>query len=257
MSPAAGPPLILASASPGRARVLEAAGVDFTTRVSSVDEDEVLAAARAVDGEQDLSPAEAALLLARAKAEDVAAAQRHAPDHTSQPALVLGCDSVFELDGEACGKPYEVEIAVERWRAMRGRTGVLHSGHWLIDDTGEAAGRTVSTEVSFAAPRESQIRAYAESGEPLHCAGAFTIDGRGAAFVRGVCGDHLSVIGVSPHMLAELMAELGHDITAHWRDAHPAAAGAADGPDVTAAAPETGHSLSSYAENPQQEPRGR
>lgn len=206
--------LVLASASPGRARVLKAAGVAFSTEVSSVDEEEVLAAARALGGAEGLAPSEVALLLARAKAEDVAAAPR-------QPqAPVLGCDSVFELDGEAYGKPYEVDVAVARWQMLRGRTGVLHSGHWLNGPQGQAVGRTVSTRVSFAEPTEAQIRAYAESGEPLHCAGAFTIDGRGAAFVRSVDGDHLSVIGVSPHALTELLAEIGEDITDYWRPSH-------------------------------------
>lgn len=246
------PQLVLASASPGRARVLQAAGLDFTTEVSSVDEDEVLAGARAVGGEQGITPAEVALLLARAKAEDVAAV-RQVSGQQERPALVLGCDSVFELDGEAYGKPYEVEIAVERWRAMRGRTGVLHSGHWLIGETGEAVGRTVSTEVSFAAPSEAQIRAYAESGEPLHCAGAFTIDGRGAAFVRGVSGDHLSVIGVSPHVLAELLAELGRDITAHWRQDTTAP----PHEDTTAPDQPVAASASTHPQTPEQEPRGR
>ncbi|WP_261624148.1 Maf family protein [Nesterenkonia marinintestina] len=206
-------PLILASASPGRAQVLEGAGLDFSVEVSSVDEDEVLSAARALADAEDVPAEEVALLLARAKAEDVAARP------PGRGALVLGCDSVFELDGQTYGKPYEPEIAVQRWLEMRGRTGTLHSGHWLIGPDGDAVGRTVSTRVSFAEPAEEEIRAYAESGEPMHCAGAFTIDGRGAAFVTGVEGDHLSVIGVSPHVLARLLAELGRGITDHWRGA--------------------------------------
>lgn len=239
-TPADRVPLILASASPGRARVLEDAGLDFAVEVSSVDEDEVLAAARALAGTEDVPAEEVALLLARAKAEDVASRP------FGRRTLVLGCDSVFELDGQTYGKPYEPEIAVRRWLDMRGRTGTLHSGHWLIDSEGAAVGRTVSTEVSFAEPTEAEIRAYAESGEPLHCAGAFTIDGRGAAFVRSVEGDHLSVIGVSPHTLARLLAELGRGITDHWRETS-AADGDAEVPPPT----------SVPTENREQEPRGR
>lgn len=213
--------LILASASPARARVLEHAGITFEVMVSDVDEDAVVASARARG--EDLTCAGTATLLARAKAQDVATRDEAAG------ALVLGCDSVFELDGTPYGKPYEVEVAVERWRQMRGRTGTLHTGHWMISagdrgaDTDDGAGaragagRTVSTQVSFAEPTETQVRAYAESGEPLLCAGAFTIDGRGAAFVREVTGDHLSVIGVSPHAVGQLLVDLDVDITDLWR----------------------------------------
>ncbi|WP_010523953.1 nucleoside triphosphate pyrophosphatase [Nesterenkonia sp. F] len=213
--------LILGSASPGRAEVLTRAGVDFTVRVSAVDEDAAVEAARAA-GEQ-VTPSRMAGLLAQAKAEAVARAVAEEGDEeaaepgASDEVLVLGCDSVFELDGVAYGKPHEPEVAVERWRGLRGRTGTLHSGHHLVRPRdGATAARTVSTQVRFGTPSEEQIRAYAHSGEPLGCAGAFTIDGRGAAFIDGVDGDPQSVIGVSPRALGELLAELDIDITTLW-----------------------------------------
>lgn len=215
-----GPRLILASASPSRRQILTAAGVDFDVVVSEVDEPAVVASA--VEALGPLSPAEEALLLARTKAEDVASRPE------ARGSLVLGCDSVFELDGLAYGKPYEVEVAVERWQQMRGRTGTLHTGHWLVDaasatrTTGsswlgqrpghdgelQAAGETVSTRLTFGRPTDEQIRTYAESGEPLSCAGAFTLEGAAAEFIEHVDGDRESVIGVSPAALARLRAQL-------------------------------------------------
>ncbi|MDS2172052.1 nucleoside triphosphate pyrophosphatase [Nesterenkonia sp. CL21] len=214
------PRLILASASPSRRQILEEAGLDFEVVVSEVDEPAVVASA--VEALGPLTPAEEALLLARTKAEDVASRG------AARGALVLGCDSVFELDGVAYGKPYEVEVAVQRWRQMRGATGILHTGHWLVDassatrTTGsswlgqkpghdgelKAAGETVSTRITFGRPTDEQIRDYAESGEPLHCAGAFTLEGAAAKFIEHVDGDRESVIGVSPAALARLRAQL-------------------------------------------------
>lgn len=205
------PRLVLASASPARARVLEAAGVPFTVLVSEVDED-AIAAASPLAG-----PAETAELLARAKAEDVAV---HAE---AAGALVLGCDSVFELDGVAYGKPWEPEVALERWRMQSGRTGQLHTGHWLVDTRGGSAisrpavGALSSASVTFSEVEEAEVAAYVASGEPLQCAGAFTIDGRGAAFVTAVHGDPNAVIGLSVSTLRGLMADLGVSLTALWR----------------------------------------
>jgi len=135
-------------------------------------------------------------------------------------ALVLGCDSVLELDGQALGKPGSPEEAARRWRAMRGRTGVLHSGHSLHDTaTGRVAEATVSTTVHFADVTDDEIEAYVTTGEPLHVAGAFTIDGLGGAFVSGVEGDHHNVVGLSLPRLRLLVAELGHSWTALWSSA--------------------------------------
>lgn len=223
------PRLILASASTSRRGILEAAGIDFQVVVSEVDEPAVVASA--VEALGPLTPAEEALLLARTKAEDVASRG------AARGALVLGCDSVFELDGVAYGKPYEVEVAVERWRQMRGSTGTLHTGHWLVDASsatrttgsswlgqqpgqdGEllAAGETVSTEITFGRPTDEQIRVYAASGEPLNCAGAFTLEGAAAEFIEHVDGDRESVIGVSTAALDRLRARLADEAVAHPR----------------------------------------
>jgi septum formation protein len=188
--------LVLASASPARLATLRAAGLDPTVVVSGVDESQVT----------DLPPAELALQLAELKCAAVAAR-----DDVPAGALVLGCDSVLELDGEALGKPRDADEARRRWRAMRGRTGVLHSGHSLRDTaTGRVAAATGSTAVHFADVGDDEIEAYVTTGEPLHVAGAFTIDGFGGAFVRGIEGDHHNVVGVSLPLLRELVLELGH-----------------------------------------------
>ncbi len=204
--------LTLASASPARLATLRAAGVEPVVRVSRVDEDAVVDAARAAAGE--LAPPDIALLLARAKAEDVAAAE--GPDAPAPGDLVLGCDSVLELDGEIHGKPGDVATAVERWRRMRGASGVLHTGHWLIDTRDEASGgtrgatgATASTTVHFAEPSDAEIDAYVATGEPLRVAGAFTIDGLGGPFVTAIEGDPGTVVGLSLPLLRELVLELG------------------------------------------------
>jgi septum formation protein len=208
------PQLVLASASPARLATLRAAGVHPQVRVSAVDEPAVLARTGVSD------PQEVALLLARAKAEDVAAG-------LDAEAIVLGCDSVLDLDGVALGKPVDAEDAVQRWRQMRGRSGFLRSGHWLIDLRSAAAGGssgsvggTSVTTVHFADVSDEEIAAYVATGEPLHVAGAFTIDGLGGAFVSGIEGDHHGVVGVSLPLLRELLGSLGVPWTALW---HPAA----------------------------------
>ena len=211
------PGLVLASASPARARILTAAGLAFTVLVSDVDED-------AIAAEHPLAgPAETAQLLARAKAEAVAARPEAAG------AIVVGCDSVFELDGVAYGKPWEPEVARQRWRLQSGRTGQLHTGHWVVDTRGEAgagpaaipgagpaAGALATASVTFAAVSEADVAAYVATGEPLQCAGAFTIDGRGAAFVEAVGGDPNAVIGLSVSTLRTLLADLGVSLASLW-----------------------------------------
>ena len=223
--------LLLASASPARLATLTAAGIDPIVRVSGVDEHAVLAAARERFG--DLEPADAVLVLAQAKAEDVAravAAEADAADDEAQAPgglLVLGCDSLLELDGEVLGKPRDAQDAVERWRSMRGRTGELHTGHWLIDErtpqseggdgTGGTLGAVSSTIVHFADLSDAEIEQYAATGEPLAVAGAFTLDGLGGPFVTGVEGDHHGVVGLSLPLLRELLAEIGVTIPELWR----------------------------------------
>ncbi|PWI43822.1 nucleoside triphosphate pyrophosphatase [Streptomyces sp. ICBB 8177] len=192
--------LVLASASPARLGLLRQAGLDPRVVVSGVDEEAISAP----------TPAELARVLAEAKATAVAAGSG---DH----ALVVGCDSVLDLDGRALGKPKDAADAVERWRAMRGRTGVLRTGHCVIDTaTGKRVGETASTTVRFGTPDDAEIEAYVASGEPLHVAGAFTLDGRSAPFIEGVDGDPGNVIGLSLPLLRRLLAELGVRITDLW-----------------------------------------
>jgi septum formation protein len=199
--------LLLASASPGRLATLRRAGVEPLVQVSGVDEELFLTTTPGTP-----APAEAALLLARAKAEAVAP--------TVADVVVVGCDSVLELDGVVHGKPSDAAEATERWRAMRGRSGVLHSGHWVVDrrtaDQRGATGAVASTTVHFADVTDDEIGAYVATGEPLHVAGGFTIDGLGGAFVEGVEGDHHNVVGLSLPLLRRLLADLGVRWTDLW-----------------------------------------
>ena len=193
------PRLILASASPARLRTLRAAGLDPEVVVSGVDEDDV-------DAE---SIADLALKLAQLKAVAVAAHQPRA--------LVIGCDSVLELDGEALGKPADAAEAIERWQRMRGRSGVLYTGHCVIDTHREVwLARTAATQVRFATVSDEEIEAYVESGEPLAVAGAFTIDGRGSAYVSGISGDPHNVVGISVPLLRVMFDELGFAWHEFW-----------------------------------------
>lgn len=131
--------------------------------------------------------------------------------------VVVGCDSVLDLDGEALGKPRDAEEAVRRWEAMRGRAGVLRTGHCVIDTaSGKRVSETASTVVRFGTPDDEEIAAYVASGEPLHVAGAFTLDGRSAPFVEGIEGDAGTVIGLSLPLLRELLADLGIRLTDLW-----------------------------------------
>lgn len=169
--------------------------------VSGVDED-------AIDAP---TPGELALVLAEAKAAAVAARPEAAG------ALVVGCDSVLELDGEALGKPADSEEATARWKSMRGRSGILRTGHSVIDTaTGRTVSETASTVVRFGEPTDAEVAAYVASGEPLHVAGAFTLDGRSAPFVEAIEGSHGNVIGLSLPLLRRLLGELGISVTDLW-----------------------------------------
>jgi len=208
-------PLVLGSASPARLATLLRAGVTPYVLVSDVDESSVVAQAVSLYGE--LAPEDVALVLARAKCEAVATllAGDSRPDEAPDGALVLGCDSVLELDGEAHGKPADAAEAIARWQRMRGRSGVLHTAHWLIDDrddndggTGATMGVVASTTVRFAKVSDEEIAAYVATGEPLHVAGAFTIDGLGGPFVSGIEGDHHNVVGISLPLLREMLGQV-------------------------------------------------
>ncbi|WP_432835069.1 Maf family protein [Dactylosporangium sp. CA-092794] len=192
---------ILASASPARRRLLIQAGIEPRVVVSGVDESAVQA------GDAATLAGALAGLKARAVASTI----------EGTDVLVLGCDSVLAFDGEILGKPESPADATARWKAMRGRSGVLHTGHCLVDAaTGAAAEEVVATTVHFAEPDDDEIAAYVASGEPLEVAGAFTIDGLGGAFVRGIEGDHTNVVGLSVPTLRLLLARLGVPITSLW-----------------------------------------
>ncbi len=196
--------LVLASASPARRALLTAAGIDVEVLVSGVDESVVEA-----DDAYTLS-----LALARMKARTVAARMQADPG-----VLVLGCDSVLAFEGEILGKPADAAEAIKRWQAMRGRSGVLHTGHHLTDlVSGRQAEDVGTTLVHFADVSDAEIEAYVATEEPLHVAGAFTIDGRGGAFVERIEGDHGNVVGLSLPLLRRLLGELGVSITELWRD---------------------------------------
>ncbi|MFF6958159.1 Maf family nucleotide pyrophosphatase [Streptomyces sp. NPDC008317] len=194
--------LVLASASPARLGLLKQAGLDPRVIVSGVDEDAITAA----------TPAELARVLAEAKANAVAGSGA-----LDGGELVIGCDSVLELDGQALGKPADAAEAVARWQAMRGRSGVLRTGHCVIDTaSGKQVAETASTTVRFGTPDDDEVAAYVASGEPLYVAGAFTLDGRSAPFLEGIEGDAGNVIGLSLPLLRRLLAELGVRITDLW-----------------------------------------
>ncbi|QGV78878.1 Maf family protein [Streptomyces ficellus] len=193
--------LVLASQSPARLGLLRQAGLSPEVIVSGVDEDRFTAP----------TPAELALTLAEAKAAHVAAKPE------ASGALVIGCDSVLELDKQALGKPADAEEATARWKAMRGRAGILQTGHCVYDTVAKRyASATASTLVRFGDPTDEEIAAYVASGEPLHVAGAFTLDGRSAPFIDGIDGDPGNVIGLSLPLLRRLLGELDVAITDLW-----------------------------------------
>ena len=197
--------LVLASASPARLATLRSAGVEPRVVVSGVDESVV----------QETDPAVLVCRLAELKVQAVVAEVEGEHD---APRWVLGCDSMLALDREVLGKPADAADAVRRWRRMRGRTGVLHTGHCLVDLVGRReVTRPVATRVHFADVGDDEIEAYVATGEPLQVAGAFTIDGLGGPFVSGIEGDHHNVVGLSLPALREMLADLGGSWTDFWR----------------------------------------
>jgi septum formation protein len=203
---------VLASQSPARLALLRTAGLEPEQIVSGVDEDSFEAA----------SPAELALQLAIAKAQTVAA-------RVGKDAIVIGCDSVLDFGGEALGKPADLDDARARWRRMRGKDGVLVTGHCVVDtrpgadpDLWRVALDVNPTMVRFTEVTDEEIEAYLASGEPLHVAGAFTLDGLGGWFVESIVGDPSNVIGLSLPLVRRLLGEVGMTVPELWKS-HPAA----------------------------------
>ncbi|MRJ75005.1 septum formation inhibitor Maf [Aeromicrobium sp. SMF47] len=190
--------VVLASQSPARLATLRSAGIEPDVIVSGVDEDQVTTT----------DAGNLAAALAQLKCRAVAAQVE--PD-----ALVIGCDSVLAFEGEIFGKPEGPDEAVGRWRRMRGRSGVLHTGHCVRRGEDELI-ETASTIVHFADVTDDEIDAYVATGEPLHVAGAFTIDGLGGAFIRGIDGDHHNVVGLSLPVLRDMARDLGIPWTSLW-----------------------------------------
>ena len=201
----------LASTSPARLMLLRQAGIEPRTLAPDVDEDAVIASVEKAEGRR-LDVDEHVLLLARRKAADVAT--RVTQGDPAFDGIVIGGDSMFEIDGEILGKPYTADVATRRWRAMRGRTGTLHSGHSVVRvrpgaapmaaDAGAAASVTFSADMT-----DAEIDAYVASGEPLLVAGAFTIDSLGGPFIESVHGDPSTVVGMSLSTVRRLATSLG------------------------------------------------
>jgi septum formation protein len=194
--------LILASASPARLRVLRWAGLDPEVVVSGVNEDDI----------GDLPAAEAVLVLARRKATAVAGRLEG-----GDPALVIGCDSLLEFEGRSQGKPASAGEAAALWRRLRTRTGLLHTGHCLIDTArGAETAVTDTAVVRFGDPSDAEIDAYIATGEPLRVAGAFTLEGYGAAWIDSIDGNYGTITGLSIPVLRRLLGELGIEIVDLW-----------------------------------------
>jgi septum formation protein len=204
--------LVLGSASAGRLKLLRQAGVDPLVVVSGVDEDLVTAGLG-----PDASPAEVVCALAAAKADEVAG---RLDDGVAADCVVVGCDSMLDVDGRLCGKPGSPDAAVSQWRLMGGRSGRLYTGHCLLRLTDGAVShrevQSACTTVRFAVPTEPDLRAYVDNGEPLHVAGGFTLDGLGGWFIDGIDGDPSNVIGVSLSLLRSLVARAGLSVAALW-----------------------------------------
>ncbi|MFM7437783.1 MAG: Maf family protein [Snowella sp.] len=193
------PPFVLASASPARRRLLETVGIKPIIHQSDFDESQI----------QLTDTVELVETLARCKAETVAS--------QLEQSLILGCDSLLVVNGESYGKPESAEIAIARWQRMRGQIGFLYTGHVLIDQTQDKKIiRCGITQVHFADIDDSTIKAYVESQEPLNCAGAFAIEGKGGLFIEKIDGCHTNVIGLSLPLLRKMIWQLGYQVTDFW-----------------------------------------
>ena len=190
------PRIVLASQSTSRRRLLEDAGLKPTIIVSNVDEE--------TDFFNAMPPTDMVIALAISKAHTV----REMIDY---PAILIGCDSTFDVDGVSFGKPGTPEIAIERAQKISGRTGLLHTGHCIIDtEQGIEIADRVTTKVTFTDMTEEEIADYVASEEPLHVAGGFTLDGFGSPFIPVIEGDYTNVVGISMPFLRSAMKQLGY-----------------------------------------------
>lgn len=190
------PRIVLASQSTSRRRLLEDAGLKPTIIVSNVDEE--------TDFFNAMAPTDMVIALAISKAHTV----REMIDY---PAIIIGCDSTFDVDGVSFGKPGTPEIAIERAQKISGRTGLLHTGHCIIDtEQGIEIADRVTTKVTFTDMTEVEIADYVASEEPLHVAGGFTLDGFGSPFIPVIEGDYTNVVGISMPFLRSAMKQLGY-----------------------------------------------
>lgn len=190
------PRIVLASQSTSRRRLLEGAGLKPTIIVSHVDEE--------TDFFNAMAPADMVIALAIAKAHTVR-------EQIDYPAIIIGCDSTFDVDGVSFGKPGTPEIAMDRAKQISGRTGLLHTGHCIIDTAqGIELADRVTTKVTFTDMSDLEIADYVASGEPLHVAGGFTLDGFGSPFIPVIEGDYTNVVGISMPFLLRAMKQLGY-----------------------------------------------
>lgn len=191
------PTIILASGSPSRKRLLESVGIKPEIIVSGVYEE--------LAEYQSLSPAELVTALAILKAHTVA------KNIDRKNGIVIGCDSTFEFEGRSLGKPENEENAFKRSQEIRGKSGLLHTGHCFIDLAQEIEiSNIVSTRVHFTDMSDEEISAYVATGEPLKVAGGFTLDGMSAPFIRAIEGEPSNVIGLSLPLLREVTTSLGY-----------------------------------------------
>ena len=194
------PRIILASSSNSRKKLLEAAGLTFDVIVSNVDEEASIY--------QSMTPKEMVIALSIVKAHTV----RELVDYS---ALLLACDSTFEFEGKSLGKPLTTEVAVMRARSLSGKSGYLHMGHCIIDlEKGIEISDIATTKVNFGEMNDQEIADYVASGEPLHVAGGFTLDGLSSAFIDSIEGDYTNVIGLSVPLLRSMILRLGYS----WHD---------------------------------------
>jgi septum formation protein len=208
--------VVLASASPGRLKVLRQAGIDPLVIVSGVDEDLITAGLGVA-----APPGDVVCALARAKAEQVAAELDSA---LAADCVVIGCDSMLYIDGQLCGKPQSVAAARELWQSIRGRAGQLYTGHCVIrlldNEIVHRDAQTSITTVHFGTPSPDELEAYLNTGESLRVAGGFTLDGLGGWFIDGVDGDPSAVVGIGLPLTRSLLGRAGLRIGALW-EANP------------------------------------